>query len=226
MNKTPPKLVNGFSAENIERIYHGEPATVGGRTPEDVLSDRQFKGLSFVMEGLSHAEIAEEMQIGIQTVGKHIKEGWKRLGVVQRSQLAGYFPINPQDEVLAGQRLEDLKLIHSSAPLEILQALSVGWLNKKIAASRGSKLNTLQSQIWDLGHIWPSFKGPVRPTAAANGLRARYVQAMETGSVSVGLKDIGEATLEKLVEIEPIILQDLAELEAGAPALNSEVSLS
>jgi hypothetical protein len=60
----------------------------------------------------------------------------------------------------------------------------------------------------------------------ANGLRSRYLNAIEAGDTSVKLSEIGTAAFTDLVELEPYIVEDLKELGAGAAGAPADIGPS
>ena len=68
----------------------------GGEAPVPaVLTDRELEVLALVGTGLSNAEIAEELDVGVTTVKSHIAAAMDKLGLRNRIQAAGQSPTAP-----------------------------------------------------------------------------------------------------------------------------------
>lgn len=202
MSEATGKNEGGFNPGELERIYSGQPVLVNGVAPELVLGARQFETLSLVVRGLQDRRISEEMGIVVSTVRTNVREGYKRLGISARPQLAAYFPFDPDDELVKGKKFADLG--KSSGRLEILQALSAGMRIPEAAAHLSISPEAVYSSIYQTGMIWPDTKAMVTLTGVANAIRTRYVQ-------SIDYEDIGELTLPALKEVEPVILDRIEE---------------
>jgi len=191
-------LSDGFSQENVERIYRGEPALVDGQLPVDVLSTERWEALSLNVGGLREGEIRQEMGVDKHDVRLSIALGLSDLGVVSRSQLAGFFPLDQEDPVLAGKNLADLP---GGKARDMLQALTIGQPYQAASLEIGSPNLNYIRQVWsDI-----DARGAIALTQIANALRARSVQAIEARLGTIDGEYLREFTLPVVAAIEPAV---------------------
>jgi DNA-binding CsgD family transcriptional regulator len=202
MNEIAPKLVNGFSPENVERIYRGLPALVEGKEPADVLTDAQFETLSLVADGLCHEEIAEVINTKVSTVYGRNQTGRRRLGVAVTYQLAGFFPLGVEHELVQGKILADLE----PGRLDTFQGLSTG-LSFEQLANETYTFSTRRRHASSTSKIWPDVQGGIVATAVISALRTKYIRVIEGPSQDVECEDMGIFSLPELVEVEPAVLR-------------------
>lgn len=89
-------------ADALVRTGSGEPVealSTGTRRAEDVLdwpgrvdglTERESQVLVLCAEGMTNAEIAEALYIGVETVKSHLRSAYRRLGVRNRTHAASY----------------------------------------------------------------------------------------------------------------------------------------
>jgi DNA-binding CsgD family transcriptional regulator len=194
-----------FDPENITRIYRGEPALVDGDEVQDVLPPRVFEAASYAAQGLSYQAIADIMGCKHSTVKDGVSIAYSRLGVHHNYGLAPYFPLDPNDPILEGKRLSRLKGRHVS--LKVLESLSMGLDYKEIAVEHGILHDSVRDRIKDVSNVWPGISGASRVIRVANGLRGRYVRAIEFVSGPVEPADMSQLAFPRLAAIEPAILR-------------------
>lgn len=199
----------GFDPENILRIYRGEPALFDGEEASEVLTPRQLEAASQFARGLKQIAIAENMDITVDTTRVHLRSAYRRLKIVSRHDLVAYFPIDQGDKLLRGKEFADFEPIPDQ--LDILEALSVGLSYKQIAEQRKVPVSSLWSRIIYIKSIWPDVRGTVRPLRVANGLRAKYIRAIEAASGEMEPEGIQQFTLPRLMRLEPAILDSYIE---------------
>ena len=195
----------GLDPENIARVYRGEPALVGEREVQDVLTPRVFEIASCAAEGLTYQEIADRVDRALPTIRTQLHTAYTEMNVSEKYSLVAYFPPAWDDALLEGKRLVNLEGVTATARLEILESLSTGMHHKAIAHERGIKTSTVRTHIHHIGNIWTDARGSVRTLRAANGLRSRYVRAIESATGTMEPEDIVHLTLPRLVELEPAI---------------------
>lgn len=178
-------------------IYRGETVPVDGASPADALANRQFETLSLIARGLSAQEVGDEMGVTILTAKSQIRDGYKKLRISARPQLAAYFPLDAEDELVRDKKLADLG--KGSRRLGVLQAFSIGLSVREAAARLTTSEAAISSSIYQTGLLWPDAKAMVTATAVANAIRAAYVPTIE-------YEDISELTLPALKAAEPVIL--------------------
>lgn len=76
------------STEIARRLVEGLHQSVGQRAVRDALSKREKEVLNFVCEGLGNKEIADRLDISPETVRKHLKGVFGKLGVRSRTAAA------------------------------------------------------------------------------------------------------------------------------------------
>jgi len=146
-----------FDPENIARIYRGEPALVDGREASAILTPKVFEAASYAAQGFTYQEIADKTGCKHPTAKDKVHEAYGQLGVLFKYGLAPYFPADPNDPLLDGKGLVDLK--YRLSALEILEALSVGRYYGEIAPERGISPSTARDHIKDISKIWPNISG-------------------------------------------------------------------
>ncbi len=73
---------------DLRRLLHRHPSINRGDDP--VLSVAERRVVALVLEGLSNAEIAEQLFLSIKTVESHLARVYRRFGVKSRTQLASH----------------------------------------------------------------------------------------------------------------------------------------
>jgi DNA-binding CsgD family transcriptional regulator len=215
MSESQDRLHNGFSPENIDRIYHGQPALTDGQLPVQVLTKRQFQSISHYADGLPYQDITEKLGIAYETLGNHTHKGYKRLGIVKRSQLAGFFPLSPDSEAVGDNKLADL-LEENPVVLDVLQAFSVGKQYAQIAAKYGVKERAIRDYVYSVNAIWPNTNDEVLATRIADALRACYVEVIETHPEAAEEINLPALTLPVLAQRESQLRRDF--MDAPEPA--------
>lgn len=203
MTELASDLATGFSPSNTVRIYRGKPALVGHKPPRDVLSKKELETILLVVdENLTYEELAEARGVAVGTIRTQLYSGYKRLNLVARSQLAGFFPLEGEDrfETVVGKKLSD----QSRTQLSILQALSIGRGYKSISMERGIALSTVGTHIAIAYKKWEEKEG-LGAVRVANALRAHYIEAIEDHPDIAPLRDVRLLTLPRLARLEPII---------------------
>jgi hypothetical protein len=194
-------LHQGFSRENVERIYHGKPALIDGQLPTEILQGERLQIMSLVAEGLKNREIGAVMEeMDVYDMRQHIAFGLNQLGIVSRSQLAGFFPFDPEHKAVRGKKLADLPT--GVLGLTIVQDLSIGRPYSEIAAERYGS-NPLGGALHYLTKVWPDAKGGLLLTRVMNALRASCLQAIETRFGTLEGDYLHRLTLPFLVAVEP-----------------------
>lgn len=196
-------LHNGFSPGNVERIYRGEPALVDGQLPRDILGVDRWDTLSLIADGLNQREAQAVMGINIYDMRQYTAVGLSRLGIVSRSQLAGFFPMDAEHEAVRNKKLADLPTKAKS--LAILQDLSIGRPYEEVATEFGKGGNGLGGHLAHINQFWPGIRGQVLLSRVANALRTRCVQAVESHFGTLESGYLHEFTLPVLSAIEPAI---------------------
>lgn len=200
MIKPSPIGVPGFSPENIERIYLGEPALVGAKEKpaEDVLSDREYEVAQLAVQGFVYKTIAGEVGRSLSMVRTHLHSVYSALGVSSHIELAGFFPLDSDDPLLEGKTLGQI----SPRGLEVTEGLSVGSNYKTIAIGMGISLSTVRTHLHNAMEVWPGCKGKaVNATRIANGVRASYTSRINGNGRSIRGRTDGYA-LHNLVDHE------------------------
>ncbi|HYH36282.1 MAG TPA: hypothetical protein VD706_02165 [Candidatus Saccharimonadales bacterium] len=201
---SPQALDEGFSQENISRIYEGIPALIDGREPAEVLTDEQFAVLRGVAHGLEIKqieEIVERRGVTFDTAANILREGCESLGITHRVQIAGYFPLNPDHALLQNTMLADL----GPGRLDTLQGLSIGLSCDQLDSSY--TLSTRTHYAGSINKAWPHVRNAVTGVAVANALRAKYIKAIEGPTRAVSYDDPDKLTLPELEKAEPFILK-------------------
>lgn len=212
-----PDLSEGFSPENIDRIYHGQAALVDGEEPGDVLTPEEFEVLSHVADGLPNGEVAVEMYISPSTASRLVKSGFERLGVLEKFQLAGYFPLGPEHELVKDKKFADFG--ERNRRLDTLQGLTVGLDYGRIAADQGLTVPSVETHVSKSTGTWANIRWPLMVTMAVNAMRAKYVRAVEADPEAMEQDLLGDSTLPELKEAEPEILRLIkAQKKAAAEA--------
>jgi DNA-binding CsgD family transcriptional regulator len=203
MTKAAPALAEGFDIANIPRIYHGEPALIGGKTPAELLGGRQFKAIACVADGLTRVEVAEILERPTGEVEDDIRSARDRLGILDTFQLAGYFPLDQEHGAIGEKKLADPEEVPGA--LDILEAISVGKRNKQVAARAGMSTRTLRERLSDIEEVWEDVEGGLMLARVASAVRARYVNAIESKPGTIGAKHVPLLTLPRLAKLEPRI---------------------
>ncbi len=204
MSETVSPMVEGFSPENMDRIHRGQAALAGGHEARDILAPREFEVLSYNAHGLTHQQMAERMGIVDGTIAQYMATGKERLGVTERIQLVGFFPLGPEHRLVEGKKFADLG--EGSRRLEVLEGLSVGLSIEQIATALGITSSTTRAHVREVGEIWEDASGMMLSTGVADAIRARYVQAVEAEPASMEQGLLGDLTLPELRKTEPRIL--------------------
>lgn len=193
---------NGFSPENLERIYVGEPALVGRRErlPSDALTDREFQVAGLAAESLSYEAIALEVGRSIGTIRGQLSLAYKRLGIGTKLGLAGYFPLDRDDPRLQGKTLGQL----SPRVLEAIEILSQGKDYRAISEVMYVEQGTVRGYIKHASGVWTGFQGGLAIIRIANGIRANYARKIAENGKSVS-GHLGSFALHSLVDYEPRI---------------------
>lgn len=168
----------GFSPENIARIRQGIPAEPEAGSIDELLSEEQIAILGGVALGKTVEEIVKDEkhnpnQRPVDAIKLYGRVAWKRLGVEKsnRIMLAGYFPLDPDSQLLDAKSLADLYDVH----LKLLEGLSQG-LSFKECAERGLKYSN-RTQIGLIRDRWRGDANKtIVPLQIANGLRALKVR--------------------------------------------------
>ncbi|MBA2534877.1 MAG: tetratricopeptide repeat protein [Rubrobacter sp.] len=74
-----------MSLEEALDLAFAEPETKPGRTSDGLLSARELEVLSLVAQGLTDAEVAENLYVSPRTVGGHLRGAYRKLGVKSRT---------------------------------------------------------------------------------------------------------------------------------------------
>ena len=74
-----------MTLEQASALAFGEPADRTGPSSRSLLSDRELEVLSLVAEGLTDAEVAENLYVSPRTVGGHLRGVYRKLGVKSRT---------------------------------------------------------------------------------------------------------------------------------------------
>jgi DNA-binding CsgD family transcriptional regulator len=196
--------INGFSPENLERIYLGEPALVDGNPIEDRLSPKKYEVAQLAANGLTYEEIAGELGRSISTVRDHIGGIYKDLGVYSRINLAGFFPIEPDHPILQGKKLSQQSTRNGVRQLQTLEGLSAGKQYKVIAGELSIRESTTRTHIHMALNIWPECQKAVSLVRVANGIRANYARGFAENGNGIS-KLMGGFALHNLVKFEPRI---------------------
>lgn len=206
------ELDQGFSPENIERIYLGEPPLVYGEPIEDALSDRQHQVTKLYAGGLTHQQIAAELGTTQSSTTALLSRAYNLLGVNYVYGLASYFPLDLDDPKLENRILGEF----SPLQLQILEGLSKGLSCTAIAEELNYNRNTVGSNLKRTTSIWSDLDRPLEVIKVANAIRATYTQeyTRRGGDIS---KRLGEFALPSIVSYEPQ-LRNLAGL-ATEPAM-------
>lgn len=193
----------GFTPENLERIYLGQPPLAGvrQRLPEDTLSDREYEVASSAAEDLNYSEIGERVDMKTATVRTHLHSVYTRLGIPSRIALAGFFPLDPEDPLLEGRTLGQL----SHRELTIIQAISEG-LPFKTAVGPNRNASTARTHISNASKKWVE-EGNKSTTIVriANAIRANYGRSPSIPKKKNGgftEKSMGRLALPELVPVE------------------------
>lgn len=199
-------LVDGFSPENVGRIYHGQPALVDGELPVDVLEAEEFKALSLLADGMTHKAVADALdETSIGKVRDSLQEGRHRLGIRDMFQVAGYFPLDPGSEEVGAKKLSSLERI--PAALDILEAISVGKRNKQVAEAASLSGPTARDRLLGIEKVWK--EDGLMATRVANAIRARYVEALEARGGDILPPYALVLTLPTLAKLEAGILKEI-----------------
>lgn len=195
----------GFNQENRERIYRGLPALSHDKEPAEILTEDQFAVLRSVAHGLRVGEIAEQRDTSPVAVYKLFGRGYGRLGIVDRHQIAGYFPLDPEHVLLQDVSLTDLGV----GRLDTLQGLSVGLSHDQLAADPNSKymIATRRKHTRSISSVWPDVGSAVTGIVVANALRASYIDAIEGPTLAVPCENLDKLSLPELGKIEPVIVR-------------------
>jgi DNA-binding MarR family transcriptional regulator len=207
MPELVPKLNEGFGPANRLRIYRGEPALVNGHLPSRFLKEPEIETAYLTADGLSQEEIGEEMNVKEATVSRRLQRVNRHLGIVERHQLAGFFPLDPEDEIVQGKNLADLKIRPRN--LRILQALSVAKPYEMTAREEKITRQTVARNAYRANDMWPDTRNPLDAIRVANAIRARYVEAIEAQPEAAVDIRVRTLTLPVLIELEPRILGEL-----------------
>ena len=209
--------VNGFSPENLERVYTGEPALVegSGKLPSEALSVKEFETAGLAAEGMTYEEIAAHLGRSLGTVRSHLRGTYAKLGICTKSGLAGYFPIDPEDPRLAGKTLGQL----GPRTLEVVEGFTQGKVYKTIASDMDVSASTAKTHMHAASKIWVDCPDSPTITRTANGIRADYLRRINEAGNDVS-RHLSDFALYNLVEYEHRIrelfgLPDVAE-EAAA----------
>lgn len=203
MTKAPPSLAEGFSPENVIRIYHGEPALLGRDVPANLLEEREFEAIACLADGLTQREVAEVLGKPGELVERSIQRDRNRLGILDSLQLAGYFPLDPDHGAVGDKKLADLEAVPHG--LDILEAISVGKRNKQIAAAAGINRSHIRKRLSDMEGVWEDVEGGLMLARVAGAIRTRYVRAVEASPGIIQPKHIPLFTLPRLARMEPRI---------------------
>lgn len=168
----------GFGPKNIVRIRQGIPAEPEAGPINELLSEEQIAILGGIALGKTAEEIVKDEKHNpnkrdVDSINYYGRVAWKRLGVEKsnRIMLAGYFPLDPDSQLLDDKSLDDLYNVH----LKLLEGLSQG-LNFEQCAVLGLKYSG-RSQIGLIRDRWRGGANKtIIPVQIANGLRAKKVR--------------------------------------------------
>ncbi len=186
---------------------------IDGRLPADALEPVEFKALTLAADGLTHKEVTDTLDLhSVNGVRDYLQAGRNRLGILDSFQLAGYFPLDTDDEAVGSKKLAKLEDIPDV--LDILEAISTGKRNKDVAAASGVKGTDVRERLGAVEGIWG--EDGLMSVRIANAIRARYIQALETRSGTIEPRNLARFTLPRLARLEPNLINSFASLGTAA----------
>lgn len=194
MAQEAPRLTEGFTPDNVWRIYHGRKALINGWDAQGVLPRRVFEATTYFADGLAPDEVAEAMQLPDADMNGYLHEARKRLGITTDYQLAGFFPMSPDYGAVQEKKLGDFT--GDPQTLRVLELMSVG---KPVAES------DLQPHMEVVEGVWSDIEGGIMAVRVANALRGRYIQAIEAQPGAIPEEGITRLSLPVLAVLEPRI---------------------
>jgi DNA-binding NarL/FixJ family response regulator len=75
---------------NVRAQRSADTGTATVRPPSSVLSPRETEVLRLVAEGLTDAEVGQQLAISRRTVGRHLESIYNKLGVGSRTAATAY----------------------------------------------------------------------------------------------------------------------------------------
>jgi hypothetical protein len=141
-----------------------------------------------------------------------LREGRNKLGILDTFQLAGYFPLDLEDEAVGSRKLTDLAEIPRA--LDVLEAISVGKRNKAVAAAAGITGPAVRGRLAGVEGAWG--EDGLMSVRIANAIRARYVRALESRSGRINSRNISRFTLSSAARLEPSLINAFPDLGVAA----------